>query len=156
MTIKQHMNPVSRIYNLWLSPIDFIRSNAGCTCLLKLTRGQTCHNISLSPPLLSKHSIVGSLGQVSTSICIHLQLSPLTSHPPYLPKIYQTQVHYSLHTQHQVLPANPTYVSATNCKKKCVPVTFSSFEYVLCLTLSVGLSLKLGKASKKLFCNFLY
>ena len=27
--------------------------------------------------------------------------------------------------------------------------TFSSFEYVLCLTLSVGLSLKLGKASKK-------
>ena len=34
--------------------------------------------------------------------------------------------------------------------------TFSSFEYVLCLTLSVGLSLKLGKASKKLFCDFLY
>ena len=32
--------------------------------------------------------------------------------------------------------------------------TFSSFEYVLCLTLSVGLSLKLGKASKKTFLNF--
>ena len=61
------------------------RFNAGCTCLLKLTRGQTCHNISLSPPLLSKHSIVGSLGQVSTSICIRLQLSPPTHFTPTIP-----------------------------------------------------------------------
>ena len=78
----------------------------------------------------SSHSrtIVGSLGQVSTS-------TPFTLNTRWSPPI-----------QHIYLQQ-----TAQTARKKCIPATFSSFEYVLCLTLSVGLSLKLGKASKKTF-----